>query len=116
VPKTIDEVYDAVLDVKGDVLNTKKDVFALHQKIDSLDLRVNHEQEAFTKLLAKKIDRDNLPVELFKSLGFKLMNRRLIRWGIGVIAAWALGTLVFIQGGSMIDHILRAVLHALENL
>ncbi len=111
--KTTDEVYEAVLDVKGDVLETKMDVLVLHQKVDNLDLRVNHEQEKFTALLATKIDRDSLPIELFKSIGFKLANHKFVRWGLGVVSAWLLGSVILMQYRSVVENFLHNIFHFL---
>lgn len=119
VERTNDDIYEAVLDTRGKVND-------LAEKVEGLREHVNDEREKMMILInaniarvaaveAEKLDRDSLPIELLKSIGFKLMNRGLIRWAVGAAAAWAVGTVVWFQGPGIAQSVIRAILHLIEH-
>lgn len=110
---TLTDVYEAIVDVR--------------EKVELLREHVNDEQDKMLLLLKghtaqiavlekDKIDRDSLPIELFKSLGFRLMNKNVIRWAIGAAAAWIVGSVVWFQGPGAAQTAARLFLHFFTHL
>jgi len=83
MPKTTDEIYEAVLEVKSEVLDSKLEIITLRQ-------HVNHEVEILTDKvwgIDKRIDGKLSADQLLTSIGFKLLNIKWIRWALGGVAA-----------------------------
>lgn len=57
-------------------------------RMDNLVDTTNHRLDEFTKKIDGKLDDG----ELLTSVGFKLLNNKVFRWGIGVVAAAVVGT------------------------
>jgi len=60
-------------------------------RMDNLVDTTNHRLDEFTKKIDGKLDDG----ELLTSVGFKLLNNKLFRWVIGVVAVAIAGTTVF---------------------
>ena len=80
VLRRVEEKLDRV-DAKVDRTNTRLDTVVV--RMDTLVDTTNHRLDAFTAALDGKLNNG----ELLTSLGFKLMNNKLVRWGLGIAAA-----------------------------
>lgn len=81
-PRSIEDVYEKTLDIHGDVLALREDFFDLKE-------HVNDELELMNAEIKTKVSSS----DLLSSLGFKLLANKAVRWGLGVIATTAVGTI-----------------------
>ena len=92
------DIIEAIARVEGkvDSVDTKVDranyrIDGLHVRMDNLVDTTNHRLDDFTTVIDGKLDDG----ELLTSLGFKLLNNKFIRWGLGVTLAAVAGTTTF---------------------
>lgn len=90
--KSIDEVFDAVLDTKSAVVDLKLEFVRLEG-------HVNDELEKMNEKIATKVDPD----ELLSHFGRVLLNHRIVKW-VATASATALLALVVQQnfGGPLL--------------
>jgi hypothetical protein len=92
------DIIDAIARVEGKVdrVDEKVDrtavrIDGLHVRMDNLVETTNHRLDDFTTAIDSKLDNS----ELLTSLGFKLLNNKFIRWGLGVALAAVAGTTTY---------------------
>lgn len=83
MPKTNQEVYDAVLDVKSDVIDLKRHVNDRNEAIENSLVLMQAQ-------LLEKADK----TQLLQSYVFKALAKPTIRWGLGVVATTILATTI----------------------
>lgn len=91
--KTTDEVFDAVLDVKGAVLDLKGEFIRLEGHVNDELTRMN-----------EKIDSKVDPDELLSHVGAKLLNHRIIKWAATASATTLLALIVQQNFGGPLLH------------
>ena len=91
VLEAIDRVAEKIdrVDTKVDRSNARLDTLAT--RMDVLVETTNHRLDEFTKKIDGKLDDG----QLLTSVGFKLLNNKVIRWGFGVLAAALAGTTIW---------------------
>ena len=87
----IARVEDKVDRVDEKVERANKRIDGLHVRMDNLVDTTNHRLDDFTTVIDGKLDAG----ELLTSLGFKLLNNKFIRWGLGVALAAIAGTTTY---------------------
>ena len=92
--KTVDEVFDAVLDVKTAVIDLKGEFI-------SLQAHVNDELEKMNEKIDTKVDPD----ELLAHFGSRLLNHRIIKWASTATATALLAFVVQQNFGGPILHV-----------
>ena len=95
--RTNDDLHEAILGVKGDVINVRTEVLGLRGDFNGLREHVNDEVE----LLRDRIDRQDTKIDgkldnddLLTSLGFKLLNNRWARWVAGLAVTSVVATAI----------------------
>ena len=83
----VEEKTDRV-DGKVDRANLRLDGVVV--RMDTLVETTNHRLDAFTAKIDGKLDDG----ELLTSVGFKLLNNKVFRWGFGIVVASLAGTTI----------------------
>ena len=109
---TISDVYNVSLETKATVLEVKASLLDLREHVNDRNEAIEEHIGQLRSLIDGKLDDD----ELLTSIGFKLLNNRIIRWAVGALAVSAVSSVVVQHWQGPLADILRFVLHALQHI